>query len=226
MASVDIYQASTVKEVAAEVDKKWDYILKSLTTNGEELLKLARIDLKMDKIAPAKNGILPLTLSYDEAVGKEPGAYLEEVMDYFNQEHISDGLPIIPPTKRRYQEMLAYCPWDENLKLVDPSGPSGKEITVKDVAIAAVMAGCKPTAMPILVASFKALNSPLYNFNQSVTTSHPGGNMCIVSGPIAQQAGVSGLQGCMGPGWPANVDNWTCDQSGDYERTTLRSWYL
>ena len=53
MASVDIYQASTVEEVAAEVDKKWDYILASLTTNGEELKKLAHIDLKMDRGAPA-----------------------------------------------------------------------------------------------------------------------------------------------------------------------------
>lgn len=101
--------------------------------------------------------------------------------------------------------MLEYCPWAEDTKLVDPSGPSGKEITVKDVAIAAVMAGCKPTAMPVLVAAFKALNSPLYNFNQSVTTSHPGGNMCIVSGPIAQEIGVSGRQGCQGPGYPANA---------------------
>lgn len=99
--------------------------------------------------------------------------------------------------------MMEYCPWPEDTKLVDSSGPSGKEITVKDVAIAAVMAGCEPTAMPVLVAAFKALNSPLYNFNQSVTTSHPGGNMCIVSGPIAQQIGVSGKQGCQGPGWPS-----------------------
>lgn len=37
MCSVDIMQASTVEEVAAEVDKKWDYILGSLTANGEEL---------------------------------------------------------------------------------------------------------------------------------------------------------------------------------------------
>ncbi len=64
------------------------------------------------------------------------------------------------------------------------------------------MAGCKPHAMPVLVAAFKALNSPLYNFNQSVTTSHPGGNMCLVSGPIAQQIGISGKQGCQGPGGP------------------------
>lgn len=205
MCSVDIYQASTVEEVAAQVDMKWDYILDSLTNNGDKLAELAHIDIKMDMVAPAKDGLLSYVPEYDGAKANEPGAYLEEVMDFFNKEHISDGLPFVPPTRRRYQKMLAYCPWDENLKLVDPSGPSGKEITVKDVAIAAVMAGCKPQAMPVLVAAFKALNNPLYNFNQSVTTSHPGGNMCIVSGPIAQQIGISGKQGCQGPGWPVNA---------------------
>ncbi|MDD4362874.1 MAG: hypothetical protein PHD33_01525, partial [Atribacterota bacterium] len=40
---------------------------------------------------------------------------------------------------------------------------------------------------------------------QSVTTSHPGGNLVLVSGPIAQEIGISGKQGCMGPGWPMNA---------------------
>ena len=205
LCSVDIYQASTVEEVAAQVDLKWDYIIQSLTSNGEKLKQLAYINFKMDKVAPAKNGLLPYLPEYDEEKSSEPGSYMEEVNEYFNSQHISDGLPIIPPTKRRYENMMEYCPWDENLKLVDPSGPSGKEITVKDVAISAIMAGCTPKAMPVLVSAFKALNNPLYNFNQSVTTSHPGGNLCIVSGPIAQEIGVSGKQGCQGPGWPANA---------------------
>ncbi|MCI8763179.1 MAG: hypothetical protein HFG58_01100 [Lachnospiraceae bacterium] len=205
LCSVDIYQASTVEEVAEQVDRKWNYILESLTSNGERLKELAHIDFKMDKIPPAKDGLLPYLPGFDEEELLEPGSYLEAVMDYFEKEHISDGLPFVPPTKRRYQTMMEYCPWDENTKLVDPSGPSGKEITVRDIAIAAIMAGCKPTAMPVLVAAFKALNSPLYNFNQSVTTSHPGGNLCIVSGPIAQELGISGKQGCQGPGWPANA---------------------
>lgn len=205
LCSVDIYQASTVEEVAAQVDLKWEYILGALTSNGERLKELAHIDFKMDKVAPAKDGLLPFLPQYDEDALLEPGAYLEEIMDYFNEEHISDGLPFVPPTTRRYEVMMEYCPWDENSKLVDPSGPSGKEITVRDVAIAAIMAGCKPVAMPILVAAFKAMNNSLYNFNQSVTTSHPGGNLCIVSGPIAQEIGLSGKQGCQGPGWPMNA---------------------
>ncbi len=205
LCSVDIMQSTTVEEVAAEVDKKWDYILASLTTNGEELEKLAHIDAKMDKVAPAKDGILPFTVEADEEGLKEPGAYMEEINDYFNAEHISDGLPIIPPTKARYEKMMEYCPFDEDLVLCDPSGPSGKCVTVKDVAIAAIMAGCKPNAMPVLVAAFKALNHKEYNLNQSVTTSHPGGNLVLVSGPIAQQVGISGKQGCQGPGYPANA---------------------
>lgn len=205
MCSVDIYQASTVEEIEAEIDKNWDYIIGSLTSNGEELEKLAHIDLKMDKTAPQEDGFLPLEIEEDEEKSKEPGAYLEEINDYFNNEHISDGLPIIPPTKARYEKMMEYCPFDENLVLCDPSGPSGRSVTVKDVAVAAIMAGCKPNAMPILIAAFKALNSPLYNLNQSVTTSHPGGNMILVSGPIAQEVGISGKQGCQGPGWPANA---------------------
>ena len=101
--------------------------------------------------------------------------------------------------------MLAYCPWDPEETLWSDVGPSGKDVTVKDVAIAAVMAGCKPQAMPILVTAFKALYNPKYNLLQSVTTSHPGGNLVLVSGPLAQEIGLSGKQGCMGPGYPVNA---------------------
>ena len=205
LCSVDIMQSTTVEEVAAEVDKQWDYIIKSITTNGDELLELAKIDFKMDRVAPAKDGLLPIAFEADDAKLAEPGSYMEEIMDFFNDEHICDGLPIIPPTAARYAKMMEYCPWDEDMVLTDPSGPSGKSVTVKDVAIAAIMAGCKPNTMPILIASFKALNSPLYNLNQSVTTSHPGGNLVLVSGPIAQEIGLSGKQGCQGPGWPVNA---------------------
>ena len=114
LCSVDIMQASTVEEVAAEVDKKWDYILKSLTTNGEELEELARIDAKMDLVPPRADGLLPLELKLNEEELAEPGAGLEEINDFFNQEHISDGLPIIPPTKARYEKMMEYCPFDED----------------------------------------------------------------------------------------------------------------
>jgi hypothetical protein len=207
LCSVDIYQASTVEEVAAQVDLKWDYIIDSLTATGNKLEETAHIDFKMDKIPPRADGLLPVIeeIAVDEEKLLEPGCYMEEINDYFNREHISDGLPIIPPTKARYQKMLEYCPFEEDMVLCDPSGPSGRSVVVKDAVIAAVMAGCKPDAMPVIIAACKAMNNKLYNLNQSVTTSHPGGTLVIVSGPIAQEIGISGRQGCQGPGWPQNA---------------------
>jgi hypothetical protein len=207
LCSIDVYQASTAEEVREQIDLKWDYIISALTADDKKLAELAHIDFKMDQVPPAKNGLLPIVdeIAVDEEKLWEPGCYMEEINEYFNREHISDGLPIIPPTRARYERMLTYCPFDEDLVLAEQIGPTGKDITVRDVAIAAVMAGCTPKAMPILIAAFRAMNNPKYNFIQSVTTSHPGGNLVLVSGPIAQEIGLSGKQGCMGPGWPMNA---------------------
>ena len=207
LCSLDVYQASTVEEVRGQIDLKWDYIMDSLTATGEKLEQIACIDFKMDKTPPANDGFLPTIdrIVVDEEKLLEPGCYIEELMEYFNNEHIGDGLPIIPPTRARYERMLSYCPFDEELVLCRQVGPAGKDITVRDVVIAAVMAGCTPKAMPILITAFKGLNDPRYNLLQSVTTSHPGGNLVLVSGPIAQEIDISGKQGCLGPGWPMNA---------------------
>ncbi len=207
LCKIDIYQASTVEEVRKEIDRKWDYIMDSLTAGPERLREVAHIDFKMDIVPPAKNGLLPITERIEAVEDRlyEPGCYMEEVMDYLDREHIGDGLPVIPPTQSRLEKMFSYCPFDPGMALWREVGPTGKDVTVRDVAIAAVMAGCKPQAMPILVAAFKALADPRYNLLQSVTTSHPGGNLVLVSGPIAQQIGISGKQGCLGPGYPANA---------------------
>jgi hypothetical protein len=207
LCKIDIYQASTREEIRAQVDLKWDYLVDSLTAKGDKLKEVASIPFKMDKVPPAKDGLLPIIdrIEVTEEGFLEPGCYMDEIMDYFNEEHISDGLPIIPPTKARYEKMLSYCPWEPDEILWYEVGPSGKNVTVRDVAIAAVMAGCKPKAMPVLVAAFRALYNPKYNLLQSVTTSHPGGNLVLVSGPIAQETGLSGKQGCMGPGYAENA---------------------
>jgi len=207
LCKIDIYQASTVEDVRREIDGKWDYIIDSLTAEPEKLKRVAHIDFKMDLVPPAEDGLLPVTgeIKVDADGLIEPGCYMEEVMDYLDREHIGDGLPVIPPTQSRLEKMYAYCPFDPTDILWREVGPTGKDVTVRDVSIAAVMAGCRPQAMPILVTAFNALADRRYNLLQSVTTSHPGGNMVLVSGPIAQEVGISGRQGCLGPGYPANA---------------------
>jgi hypothetical protein len=207
LCKIDIYQASTVEEVQREIDRKWDYIIDSLTANPKKLNEVAHIDFKMDLVPPAQDGLLPVTGAIEPEEDRlcEPGCYMEEIMDYLDREHLGDGLPVIPPTQSRLDKMYAYCPWNPETVLWREVGPTGKDVDVRDIAIAAVMAGCKPQAMPVLVAAFKALADSRYNLLQSVTTSHPGGNMVLVSGPIAQEIGLSGKQGCLGPGYPVNA---------------------
>jgi len=204
---VDIYQGSTSEEVAQEVDKQMNLIYESLTLPPDQIDKRATLSFELDQMPPAADGLLELAdrIKVSEDAWSEPASYIEEVTDLFNSLHIGDGLPIVPPTQRRYEQMLAYCPFEPNMVVAEEIGPTGKDITVRDVAIAAVMAGCKPQHMPILVTAFKAMANHKYNFLQSVITSHPGGNLVLVSGPLAQELGIHGGQGCLGPGFAANA---------------------
>ena len=205
--SVDIYQGSTVEEVRAEVDKQWSEIMDAVLLNGDELEKRADLKFALDNDVAGNNGVIDLSdrILLEAEDADEPAAGIEEITDLFNELNIGDGLPIIPPSWRRYDDMLSYCPFDPDIVLVKEIGPTGNDIHIRDIAVAAVMAGCKPQHMPILITGFKALANKKYNFHQSVTTSHPGGNMVLVSGPLAQELGIHGGQGCLGPGFPANL---------------------
>jgi hypothetical protein len=209
MCEIDIYQGSSRKEVGAEMHKHFPIVLGSLTSNGDALEKLATIDFRLDREKPRADGFLEIpaafTMKGDGASLSEPGSFMEEFMDIADYFHIGDGLPLIPPTPGRLEKMYAYCPYDREMILAREIGPTGKDICVKDIAVAAVMAGCKPQHMPILVAAFKAMGSIKYNFLQSVTTSHPGGTLMLVSGPLARELNISGGQGCLGPCYSANA---------------------
>jgi hypothetical protein len=204
---IDIYQGSTVEDIDKKVDDAMSLIYDFLTLPPDQISKRAVPDFALDKVPPAADGILHQAeqVHLDDLAASQPAAGIEEINDLFNELHLTDGLPIIPPTQPRLEKMLSYCPLDKDQVLAKEVGPSGKDITIKDVAIAAVMAGCKPQYMPILVAAFKAMSHKNYNFLQSVTTSHPGGNLVLVSGPLAREIGIHGGAGCIGPGFPANM---------------------
>lgn len=211
----DIYQGSTVEEILAESDSHVDYIIECLTLGPSEIERRAMIEFELDKAPPGD--LLPFSetpssmpasregSTLDPSRAVEPGCCMEEIMEQFCSGYLSDGLPVIPPTLRRFGQMMAYCPYGPNHVLAHEIGPSGSDITVREVVIAAVMAGCKPEYVPVLLTAFKALADPKYNLLQAVTTSHPGGDLILVSGPIAQELGIHGGQGCLGPGFRANA---------------------
>lgn len=129
---------------------------------------------------------------------------LEKVNALYQARGWTDGLPIIPPTAERVCRMLAATDRsaDEVLLRVPPSGG---EAAVETLAIAAVMAGCDPKAMPLLVTAAEALGDPAFNLLGVMATTYPSGVLMICNGPIAAEAGVQGGSGALGPGWRANV---------------------
>ncbi len=205
LTSVDMYQGSTVEEIDQKVDDLMAEIYEALTGTPEQMESRANVGFKLDSDQPS--GILDASalIDSDSLDAREPASGIEEINDLFNELKISDGLPIIPPTQARFGKMMGYCPFDPDMVLANNVGPSGKNITVRDVAVCAIMAGCKPQSMPLLVTAFQAMSDQRYNFLQSITTSHPGGNMLLASGPLAKEIGMHGRAGCIGPGFPANV---------------------
>lgn len=200
---LDIYQASAKEEIVEQVMGKMDLIIKSITLPPGKIEKLAQVNVDLD--SSKINGNLELNKFIEVDGEVDPGIFMEETMELFDSLHLGDGLPFIPPTSERMEKMYEFCLFSPDTILARSIGPSGKDIKVNDIVIAAVMAGCKTEYMPILVTAFKALSNKKYNFLQSVTTSHPGGNLVLVSGPIACELDIYGGQGCLGPGFRANA---------------------
>jgi hypothetical protein len=129
-------------------------------------------------------------------------------MDYYEKlcaADMCDGLPIIPPTEPRVAAMLSQTDRDPNAVLVADLPPSGASITIRSLAVNAVMAGCRPQYFPILVTAFEAMSDPAYRLFQGAITTHPSGNAVIVSGPLAAELDIHSGGGCMGPGFRANA---------------------
>ncbi len=129
---------------------------------------------------------------------------LEVINALYHARGWTDGLPIIPPTPERVRRMLAWTDRDpESVLLAVP--PRRGEATVETVAIAAVMAGAPPEAMPLLITAVEALGDPAFNLFGVMATTYPSGVLMIANGPLAEECGMHGGSGALGPGWRANA---------------------
>ena len=116
----------------------------------------------------------------------------------------SDGLPIIPPTEERVAAMLAGTPRDP-LEVIGILPPRRGEATVHAIAVNAVMAGCVPEHLPVLIAAVRAIAHPEFNLSGVNATTHPVSLFLLVGGPIASELGIHAGSGCFGPGFAANA---------------------
>ena len=127
----------------------------------------------------------------------------QEINDYFYDNGLSDGLPIVPPTRDRVEQFLRCTDRDPGESL-GALLPDSRAATLWSIAVNGVMAGCRPEYMPVLVALIEAMADPAYGVEHSGNT--PGGEtLIIVNGPIIKQLGFNYTQGVMRDGFRPNT---------------------
>ena len=116
----------------------------------------------------------------------------------------TDGLPFIPPTEEAVAKMLTQISRDPR-EVVAVIPPKWGEATIEKIAINAVMAGCLPEYMPVIIAALKAMAEPRFNLSFVQPTTHPCAPLVIVNGPVAKELKINSRSGTFGPGFRSNA---------------------
>lgn len=116
----------------------------------------------------------------------------------------SDGLPLVPPTEERVERMMAGTERDPD-EVVCVMPPDLVDCTVEKVAVNAVMAGCLPEHLPVVLAAVEAAATDAFNVHGLAATTYFSGPIMIINGPIATRVGMNSGINAFGPGNRANL---------------------
>ena len=116
----------------------------------------------------------------------------------------TDGLPVVPPTEERVARMLegTRLPPEHVLCTLPPDLA---ECTVEKVAINAVMAGCRPEYLPVVLAAVEAAAGTAFNIHGISATTYFTGPVLIVNGPVRRAIGMNSGINVLGQGNRANL---------------------
>jgi hypothetical protein len=117
----------------------------------------------------------------------------------------SDGMPLIPPTRSKVNAMIAASgrEGDDVVGLFAPGDGIG---TVAKIAANAVMAGCRPEAMPVIMAMMECILEPSIGLRTWAMSTGPQAPIVLVSGPIADEIGMNHGVCALGPGSVSQVN--------------------
>ncbi len=129
---------------------------------------------------------------------------LEDVMEAAFDRGWSDGLPVTPATEARVLRMLAGTTRDpQDTVAIVP--PDLVEATVEQIAVNAVMAGCKPEYFPVVLTAVEAACTEAFNMHGLIATTYFSGPVMVVNGPITERIGMNGGNNALGQGNRANM---------------------
>jgi len=128
----------------------------------------------------------------------------EDEIEAMYERDWSDGLPLVPPTEVRVLRMLQGTTRDPRESLgVCP--PDMAELTVEKVAVNAVLAGCKPEYMPVLLAAVEATLDEAFGMHGVLATTMYVGPVLVVNGPVRHRIGMNSGVNALGQGNRANA---------------------
>ena len=133
----------------------------------------------------------------------EVGALEDEIETCFERGW-SDGLPVVPPTEERIMRMLSGTTRSPD-ELVGIVPPNYNKCTVEKVAINAVLAGCKPEYLPVVLAAVETALTEAFCMHGLLATTFFAGPMIVVNGPITREIGMNARVNALGQGNRANA---------------------
>ena len=122
----------------------------------------------------------------------------DDAFEFMFDQGLTDGLPVVPPTPERVLRMLTGTKRGAQ-EVVAVVPPNMAPATVEKVAVNAVMAGCKPEYLPVVIASVEALCTEEFNAHGVGATTWGASPVVVVNGPIRQRLGINMGQGALGP---------------------------
>lgn len=124
--------------------------------------------------------------------------------EFFDEQGLTDGLPVVPPTEERVQRMLQGTSRSAS-HVVANVPPNLAPATVEKIAINAVMAGCKPEFLPIVITAVEACCTDAFNLHGVLATTYFVSPLIIINGPIRHAIGLNCGRNAFGQGSRANA---------------------
>jgi hypothetical protein len=126
-----------------------------------------------------------------------------DILDNFNETFLrhdwGDGLPLLPPTQHAVEQMLKGSTKDSQ-DVIAVLEPAFGLATVEKIAVNAVMAGCKPSHMPVLIAAVRAIADPLFMLRDAAVATGARAPLFLINGPIRDRLKINSGTCAMGPG--------------------------
>ena len=145
-------------------------------------------------------------VTFPEEVLSFEGADLLDAWSNMNRSFLeyawSDGFPVVAATQQAVEVMLKGTS-RSRYDIIATLEPGFGIATVEKIAINAVMAGCRPEFLPVLIGAIQCIAEPKINLRNKAMSTGPHAPLTLVNGPIAKEIGLN--SGCctLGPGKPS-----------------------